>query len=231
MTVSLEHLRRIRSFVRRDGRMTPAQRRAVTELRGRFGLDVSEGLMDFSRIFGRSAPCYLEIGFGTGHSLLAAALQHPEVDFIGVETHLPGIGTLLAGIEEKGVTNIRVCHSDVVLVLGQCLAPESLAGVQIFFPDPWPKRRHHKRRLVQTPFIKDCLSKLAPGGILHLATDWEEYAVQMMRVLSEFSELENMAGAHQYAARSNQRPLVTRFEKRGEQAGHVIRELAFVKKI
>lgn len=224
------YLRRIRSFVRRDGRMTDAQRRAVATLWERFGLELSEGRLDVARAFGREAPCFLEIGFGTGHSLLAAASQYPEVNFIGVETHLPGVGTLLQGIETEGVTNIRLYHADVIEVMAQCLPEACLAGIQIFFPDPWPKRRHHKRRLVQPGFVAECLLRLAEGGVLHLATDWEDYALHMMRVLSAVPQLENLAGEGQFATRSAHRPLATRFERRGEQAGHVIRELAFVKK-
>jgi len=229
MTSNTEYLRRIRSFVRRDSRMTAAQKRAMAVLWPRFGLNVAEGWADFAKIFSRQAPCFLEIGFGTGHSLLAAAESHPEVNFIGVETHLPGIGSLLAGIEAAGVTNIRIYHADAVLVLAQCIQAASLSGLQIFFPDPWPKRRHHKRRLIQPDFIKTCLTKLNTQGLVHLATDWEDYAVHMMTVLSGFSELQNLAGPGQYAGRSERRPLTTRFERRGEQAGHVIRELAFVK--
>lgn len=223
-------MRRIRSFVRRDSRQTKAQQRAVTTYWPQYGLDANKRLDHFSEVFQREAPCWLEIGFGTGHSLLAAAIQNPQKNFIGVETHLPGIGTLLAGIVEQGVTNIRIYHADAVMVFTDCLSNQMLDGIQIFFPDPWPKRRHHKRRLIQPAFVAECLAKLKPEGMLHLATDWEDYAKHMMSVLSAFPELENIAGSGQYAERSEQRPLITRFEKRGEQAGHVIRELAFRKK-
>ena len=223
------YLRRIRSFVRRDGRMTDAQRRAVATLWERYGLALADGMQDNAEVFGREAPCFLEIGFGTGHSLLAAAKQYPEINFIGAETHLPGIGALLAGMEAESVSNIRLYHADVVEVMAQCLLPESLAGIQIFFPDPWPKRRHHKRRLVQPSFVAECVLKLEPGGVLHLATDWEDYAQHMLRVLSGVPDLQNLAGKGQFATRSAHRPLATRFERRGTQAGHVIRELSFAR--
>lgn len=229
MTDTCVHPRRIRSFVRRDGRMTAGQLRAVRESGPRFGLDAAAGMVNFPQVFGRVAPCFLEIGFGTGHSLLEAAVKHPEMDFIGVETHLPGVGALFAGIESAGITNVRVMHEDVVKVLAECIPDGSLAGIQIFFPDPWPKRRHHKRRLIQPSFVAACAAKLSAGGTLHLATDWEDYAVHMMRVLSDSPLLKNMAGLNQYAGRAERRPLITRFERRASLAGHVVRELAFVK--
>jgi len=224
------HLRRIRSFVRRDGRMTPAQQRAHAMYWPEFGLDVENGLVDLQKVFGRLAPCVLEIGFGTGHSLLDAAVRCPEHDFLGVETHLPGIGTLLSGIGRDGVGNIRIFHAEVVGVLAECIPDASLAGIQVFFPDPWPKRRHHKRRLIQPAFVEQMVNKLSLAGVLHLATDWEDYAVQMMRVLSGCSRLCNLAGVGQYASRSAGRGLVTRFEARAGVAGRAVFELQFVKK-
>ena len=222
-------LRRIRSFVRRDGRITDGQERVLTELWPDFGLELSAGLLHLPTVFGRNAPCTLEIGFGTGHSLLEIARAHPERDFIGVEMFKPGIGTLLLGIEAHGLTNIRIFYADAVFVLKQCIPSEGLEGVQLFFPDPWPKRRHHKRRIIQPDFINLIAEKLKPQGLLHLATDWDDYAKHMMRVLTSANSYVNLAGSEQYAARSCQRPVLTKFERRGERSGHLIRELQFAK--
>ncbi|MDX1900504.1 MAG: tRNA (guanosine(46)-N7)-methyltransferase TrmB [Gammaproteobacteria bacterium] len=230
MTTPIEFFRHIKSFVRREGRMTDAQRRAIDEGMPLFGLHLQMGLINPVEIFSREAPCVLEIGFGMGHSLLQAAMDSPETDFIGIETHLPGVGCLLAGIMQANIKNIRVYHADAVQVLAHSIPGSSLSGIQIFFPDPWPKRRHHKRRLIQTPFVQKLTDKLHTNGVLHLATDWEDYAKHMMQVLSNIDVLENVAGDNQYAERCLHRPVVTRFEKRGKQAGYVIRDLQFSKK-
>lgn len=227
MTNAIRLMRQIRSFVRRDSRMTKAQQRAIHEGMPTFGLSLSSGFVDFSKIFNNDAPCVLEIGFGMGHSLLQVAKENPTKNFIGIETHLPGIGHLLSGIEMAEIKNIRVYHADAVQVLTNCILDDALTEIQIFFPDPWPKRRHHKRRLIQNEFIQLLLKKLKMNGILHLATDWEDYAKQMMEVLSSFPQLKNMAGMGCYALRSMHRPILTRFELRGQKAGHVIRELQF----
>jgi tRNA (guanine-N7-)-methyltransferase len=221
--------RRIRSFVRRDGRMTEAQKRVLDELWPRFGLALEVGVLNFTKLFERDAPCLLEIGFGSGYSLLEIARAHPENNFIGIETYQPGIGSLLLGIEEHGLTNIRIFYQDAVEVLEQCIAPSSLDGVQIFFPDPWPKRRHHKRRLIQPEFVNLIVGKLKPKGVFHLATDWEYYARQMMRVLSQTRELVNLVGAGNFSERSTQRPIITKFEQRGTKNGRAILELQFAR--
>lgn len=223
-------LRKIRSFVRRDGRMTDAQRLAIEVNWPKCGLSLQAGLLDFDKTFNRHAPRILEIGFGSGHSLLAMAKSHPEQDFIGIETHQPGIGTLLHHVEVEQLTNVRVYYADAVEVLNQCIPDHSLDIVQIFFPDPWRKRRHHKRRLIQPEFVSLVAKKLKPGGELHMATDWKDYALHMMRVLSSSSEFKNAAGDGKYAERSAQRPVVTKFEQRGENSGHAIWELLFCKK-
>ncbi len=220
-------LRRVRSFVCRDGRMTEAQRRALDELWPRFGLTLAEGQVDYAKLFGREAPCILEIGFGSGHSLLAMAKEHPEKNFIGIEMHQPGIGTLLLGMELQKVDNIRIYYADAVEVLTQCIPPHSLDGVQLFFPDPWPKRRHHKRRLIQPEFVKNIATKLKPGGLLHMATDWQDYAKHMMKVLSESPDFVNLAGPMQFSIRSTHRPVTTKFEQRGTRSGRIIWELQF----
>lgn len=220
-------MRRIRSFVRRDSRLTEAQRHALEILWPQLGLNLTEGMIDLQSVFHRHAPCILEIGFGSGQSLLATAKAHPDYNFIGIETHQPGIGALLLNTHAEQLTNIRVFYGDAVEVLSQCIPEKSLDGIQLFFPDPWPKRRHHKRRLIQTPFIQLLISKLKHGGELHLATDWEDYAKEMMHVLSNLPELKNRAGVGKFAERSSQRPIVTKFERHGQHAGRAIWELQF----
>lgn len=221
--------RRIRSFVRRDGRMTEAQRRVLAEGWSTYGLNLQDGMIDFANVFGRKAPCILEIGFGSGHSLLEIARSSPAIDYIGIETYQPGIGTLLLGVEAHEVTNLRVYYADAVLVIQQCIPDASLEGVQIFFPDPWQKRRHHKRRLIQPVFVKQVAEKLKVGGLFHLATDWEDYAIQMMSVLSESPDFTNLAGVGQFSNRSSQRPVITKFEQRGHHSGRTIWELQFTR--
>lgn len=223
-------LRRIRSFVRRDGRMTEAQKQALAQNWPEVGLPCENKFCDFNAIFQREVPRILEIGFGSGQSLLAMAIAHPEHDFIGIETHQPGIGSLLLGMQLHDVKNIRIFYADAVEVLEKCIPFESLDVVQIFFPDPWPKRRHHKRRLIQTAFVNLIVSKLKKFGTLHLATDWEDYARSMMKVLSNTSELINLAGEQQFSNRSAQRPIITKFEQRGCASGHQIWELQFAKR-
>ncbi|EKD70052.1 MAG: tRNA (guanine-N(7)-)-methyltransferase [uncultured bacterium] len=223
-----EHFR-IRSFVRRIGRFTNAQERAMQENWPHFGLEISLGLIDDTHIFGREAPCFLEIGFGTGQSLLAVAKAQPEVNFIGVETHPPGVGALLLGMQAENLSNIRVFHTDVIDVLEKCISNASLDGVQIFFPDPWPKRRHHARRLIQPDFLKLIVQKLKANGVLHLATDWEDYAKHMLRVVSDNQQLINLAGLNQFGARSSQRPILTKFERRAVREGRKIYELQLQK--
>jgi tRNA (guanine-N7-)-methyltransferase len=222
-------LRKVRSFVKRDGRMTDSQRDALTRLWPQYGLKKEEGEINFSTIFKREAPRILEIGFGSGQSLLKMAKLHPEEDYIGIEMHLPGIGALLLGLEKEELTNVRVYYADAVEVLESCIPNESLDVVQIFFPDPWRKRKHHKRRLIQSDFVRLIASKLKPQGKLHIATDWEDYAQEMLKVLNIAEEFINLAGHGNFAQRSEQRPIVTKFEGRGERAGRAIRELQFTK--
>jgi len=222
-----KYLRSIRSFVLRTGRMTPAQQRALDEHWLRKGLERERGRLDFEQVFGRRAPVVLEIGFGMGQSLVAMAKAAPDKDFIGIEVHRPGVGKLLHTMAEEGVENIRAYCDDAVQVLEQCIADDSLAGVQIFFPDPWHKKKHHKRRLIQAEFLQLLRRKLAPGGVLHVATDWQDYAEHILDVLSRAEGFSNLAGEG-YSPRPEHRPK-TKFEMRGERLGHGVWDLLFEK--
>lgn len=222
-----KHLRSVRSFVLRTGRMTAGQQRALDEYWPRWGLEREQGRLDFAQVFGRRAPVVLEIGFGMGQSLVAMAKSAPDKDFIGIEVHRPGVGRLLHDMAEQGVDNIRAYCDDAVEVLEQCIADDSLAAVQIFFPDPWHKKKHHKRRLIQPEFVQLLRRKLAPGGVLHAATDWQDYAEHMLDVLSRAEGFRNRAGEG-YAPRPEHRPK-TKFEMRGERLGHGVWDLLFEK--
>ena len=232
--------RRIRSFVLRAGRITPAQQRALDELWPRLGIDLPPhgAPLDLDAVFGRDAPRALEIGFGNGENLLALAVAHPERDFIGVEVHRAGVGHLLLRAEEAGLTNLRVICHDAVEVLERHIAPGSLDEVLVLFPDPWHKKRHHKRRLVQPAFVDLVVSRLRPGGRLQLATDWEPYAQQMLEVLSACPALRNLAPAAGTPAAVGVDPgfvprptwrALTRFERRGHRLGHGVWDLSFEK--
>ena len=214
----------IRSFVLRQGRMSPAQHHAYDTLMPRYGIAFSEAALDYSAAFGRSAPVILEIGCGMGETTARIAAALPEKNFLGVEVHSPGVGALLKLIEQQQLANLRVIRHDAVEVVEHMIAPQSLAGVHLFFPDPWPKARHHKRRIVQPTFVKLLASRLAPGGYLHFATDWEPYAESMLEVLSCEPLLNN--GSDNFAPRPAHRP-VTKFETRGLKLGHGVRDLLF----
>jgi tRNA (guanine-N7-)-methyltransferase len=218
--------RRIRSYVLRNGRMTQVQRRALEAHWQRWGLEHDGCELAYDAVFGRAGPLVLEIGFGMGQSLVATAAATPGTNFIGIEVHKPGVGKLLHCMDERGVDNIRIYCHDAVEILRDCIPGASLDTVQIFFPDPWHKKRHNKRRLIQPSFVAQLISKLKPGGILHLATDWEDYAQQMMEVLGAAEGLSNTCGAGQFALRPEHRPL-TKFEMRGERLGHGVWDLVF----
>ncbi|GAB5453113.1 MAG: tRNA (guanosine(46)-N7)-methyltransferase TrmB [Halioglobus sp.] len=220
--------RRIRSYVLRSGRMTVGQERAYAANWSRWGLEPADGLLDFDACFGRDAPVTLEIGFGMGQSLLAMAAAAPQRNFIGIEVHKPGVGRLLHGMEEEGVNNLRVYCLDAVEVLRDCIPDHSLDTVQIFFPDPWHKKRHNKRRLIQEPFVAALAQKIQPAGVLHLATDWENYAQQMMEVLNSSAHFSNTCGPGEFAPRPEHRPQ-TKFERRGERLGHGVWDLVFTR--
>ena len=218
--------RPIRSYVLRTGRMTPAQRRAYEENWQRWGLEHGDGPIDYAGVFGRTAPRVLEIGFGMGQSLVDMAAAEPGTDFIGIEVHTPGVGKLLHTLLERDVRNVRAYCHDAVEVLRDCIPDASLDTVQVFFPDPWHKKRHHKRRLIQPPFVELLARKLRTGGLLHLATDWENYAQQMMAVLEASADFRNTRPAGEYTPRPQRRPL-TKFELRGERLGHGVWDLVF----
>lgn len=216
----------IRSYVRREGRLTPAQYRALSRLWPRYGIDPEAGVISPAEAFGRAAPCLLDIGFGNGEALLEQALAHPENDYIGVEVYRPGIGRLLRRASEHGITNLRVCRVDAMELLRSGLAPSSLGRISVFFPDPWPKKRHHKRRLIRPEFTALAARVLKPGGELWLATDWAQYAEDMLAVLDAAPEFSNLAYAGGFVPAAEGRP-VTRFEQRGLKLGHAIHDLRF----
>ena len=220
-------LRRIRSFVTRAGRVSTGQRRAMDELGPRFVIPYAPQQLDWNAVFGREAARVLEIGFGMGATTAEIAAHRPDDDFLGVEVHEPGVGALLKLMGEQQLSNIRIIQHDAVEVLEQMIAPESLDGVHIFFPDPWHKARHHKRRLIQPKFVALLVSRLKPGAYLHCATDWQNYAEQMLEVLGAESALENTVDG--YAPRPDYRP-VTKFERRGLRLGHGVWDLVFTRR-
>ncbi|MDZ4098069.1 MAG: tRNA (guanosine(46)-N7)-methyltransferase TrmB [Methylophilaceae bacterium] len=224
---TLKH-RPIRSFVLRQGRLTPAQQRAIETNMPRFGVAYSPVLLDLNALFGREQSAkVLEIGFGMGDSTAVIAKTNPEVDYLGIEVHGPGVGNLLRLIESEKLTNLRLIQHDAVEVLNQMVADGALDGVHIFFPDPWHKKRHNKRRLIQADFIKMLCSKMKAGAYIHVATDWQDYAEWVLEVLSAESMLENTSV--DYAPRPEYRPL-TKFEKRGLNLGHGVWDLIFLRK-
>ena len=220
------HPRAVRSYVLRAGRMGSGQQRALAELGPRFVLPFQAAPLAVEQVFGRRAPCIVEIGFGMGAATAEIAAARPDLDFIGIEVHEAGVGALLRLIGERGLTNLRIVRHDAVAVLEQMIAPASLAGAHIFFPDPWHKKRHHKRRLIQSAFVSQLVSRLARGGVVHCATDWQPYAEQMLQVLSTEPGLINTAAG--YAARPDYRPL-TKFEARGVKLGHGVWDLVFTR--
>ena len=223
-----EHHRSIKSFVLRQGHMTAAQQKAIDENWTTVGIDFQAALLDLNACFGRDNPKVLEIGFGMGTATAEIAHRLPETDFLAIDVHGPGVGNLCKLIAEQSISNIRVMRHDAVEVVEHMLADESLDGIHIFFPDPWHKKRHNKRRLIQIPFVQKLLPKLKHGGYIHLATDWEEYAIQMLEVLNSFPEqLHNTA--NDYAPTPAYRP-ETKFEARGKRLGHGVWDLIFIKK-
>lgn len=225
MTPDTPRRRPIRSYVLRAGRLGTGQARALQTVGPAYMLPWAESPLVFDQVFGRHAPVVLEIGFGMGDATAEIAALRPDENFLGVEVHTPGVGALLRHIDERGLSNLRLIQHDAVEVLRTMIPAASLAGCHIFFPDPWHKKRHHKRRLVQPAFVDLLVSRLAPGGYVHCATDWEDYAVQMLEVLGTSPALTNTADG--YAPRPAYRPL-TKFERRGQQLGHGVWDLVFV---
>ena len=223
-----EQRRAIRSFVLRQGRVSDAQRRALDELLPRFGVPFQNAPIDLDHLYGRHAPKILEIGFGMGEATAAIARTHPENDYLGLEVHSPGVGALLKRIAELGLSNVRLIQHDAVEVLQHMIAPATLDGVHILFPDPWPKKRHHKRRLIQGPFLALLALRMKAGATLHLATDWEDYALQMLEVLRAEPALRNENAGDGFSECPGTRP-ETKFESRGLRLGHRVWDLAFRK--
>jgi len=218
--------RHIRSFVRREGRLTIAQQRAIDTLGPKYMLEFDRQPLALDALFGRHAPRYLEIGFGDGKALAEMAAAQPEADFLGIEVHHPGVGSLLQRVEQQSLTNVRVICADVVEVLETMLADSSLDKVFMFFPDPWPKKRHHKRRLLQSNFVALLHKKLKPAGIFHMATDWEDYAMHMLAVMKTAPGFANTSNEGTFVMRPAYRPL-TKFEARGKRLGHGVWDLIF----
>ncbi|GKW12395.1 tRNA (guanosine(46)-N7)-methyltransferase TrmB [Pectobacterium punjabense] len=219
-------MRRIRSFVRRQGRLTNGQQLALDNYWPVMGVEYQAEQVDFNALFGRDAPVVLEIGFGMGASLVTMAAQHPEQNFLGIEVHLPGVGACLASAQEAGISNLRVMCHDALEVLIKMIPDGSLSMVQLFFPDPWHKARHNKRRIVQVPFAELVQSKLKVGGVFHMATDWEPYAQHMLEVMTSVAGYRNLSDNNEYVVRPESRPL-TKFEARGQRLGHGVWDLMF----
>lgn len=222
------HLRRIRSFVLREGRMTPAQQRAFEAHWARFGIDYSGKAQDFDAYFGRRAPRVLEIGFGNGEALAWASEHDPARDYIGVEVHGPGVGRLMNALAARQASNVRLYKHDAVEVLENEIPPAALAEVRLWFPDPWHKKRHNKRRIVQAEFVAMLATRVAPGGLLHLATDWEPYAQHMLEVMEAAPAWRNQHGAGRFAEKPAWR-IETHFERRGLKLGHGVWDLLYVR--
>jgi tRNA (guanine-N7-)-methyltransferase len=218
--------RPIRSFVLREGRMTEGQRQALDRLWPRFGVEFSGSPLDLPALFGNDRPVYLEIGFGNGDALARRAAQYPEFNHLGIEVHRPGVGHLLQLLEQEDLDNVRVLRQDAAEILRDGLAPGSLQGLYLFFPDPWPKKKHHKRRIVQPPFVTRMAQLIRPGGTVHMATDWQDYAEQMLACLKADDAFQNAAPDGGYLPRPDDRP-ETRFERRGQRLGHGTWDLLF----
>ncbi|NIP17361.1 MAG: tRNA (guanosine(46)-N7)-methyltransferase TrmB [Xanthomonadales bacterium] len=221
-----KYLRPVRSYVLRKGRLTPAQQRALEELWPEFGIKPGDRPVESAELFGREAPLIVEIGFGNGEATWRMARNEADFDFIGIEVHEPGVGHLLQALKAQQVANVRIAKTDAVEFMHERLHDGSLSGVRIWFPDPWPKKRHHKRRIVQAEFVDLLARKMKTGAVLHLATDWQPYAEHMLEVMRATADFENLSPAGDYCERPDWRP-VTKFEKRGDRLGHETRDLLF----
>ena len=225
----MQHIRTIKSFIKREGRLTPGQLRALEDLWPEFGIDFSEQALDLQKIFNRDAGRILEIGFGNGNSLWEMAKADPDRDYIGIEVHRPGVGHLLQLIEQSNIKNCRIISYDAVDVINKQIQDGSLDKVQLFFPDPWHKKKHHKRRIVQDDFVNMLAQKINSGGIFHLATDWEHYAEHMIRVMNRNENFKNLSEDNTFVPKPDYRP-TTKFETRGKKLGHGVWDMLYQKK-
>lgn len=221
-----KYVRKVKSFVLREGRTTKGQQYALDHYWSDFGLDFSKNILNFKEVFGNDAPVTLEIGFGMGRSLVEMAVAMPERNFVGIEVHQPGVGACILAAHEHGLKNLKVIHHDAVEVLDHMISSESLSCIQLFFPDPWHKKRHHKRRIVQVPFVEQLTEKLTIDGTFHLATDWENYAEHMIEVLEQVNTLVNTSEDGDFVPRPEFRPK-TKFEERGHKLGHGVWDIIF----
>lgn len=224
-----QHIRTIKSFIKREGRLTKGQQKALDDLWPQFGIDFSEQELDLKKIFERDAETVLEIGFGNGESLWKMAQADADRNYIGVEVHRPGVGHLLHLIEQSGIQNLRIISHDAVDIIKHQIKENSLDKVQLFFPDPWHKKKHHKRRIVQDEFVNMLATKIKTGGIFHLATDWEDYAEHMLAVMNRNSHFTNLSKDNTYVPKPEQRP-TTKFETRGLKLGHGVWDMLYQKK-
>ena len=227
---NIDRHRKIRSYVRREGRFTPAQKSAYESLWPVYGLDATAEQWDFSRVFDRQSDVFLELGFGDGRVLKMLSAEYPENDYLGIEVHRPGVGRVMRELDQQGLKNVRVASEDGMELLQNNIAADSLAGILIFFPDPWHKKKHKKRRMIQAEFVHMAASRLKPGGILHLATDWEDYAQQMLEVLSVEPLLINTSTEKTFVERPQSRP-ITKYEERGLRLGHGVWDLVFCRQV
>jgi len=221
-----KYIRKVRSFVKREGRLTKAQAKALADHWAIMGLNHQDGLLNFQALFANDNPVVLEIGFGMGKSLVEMAKNAPAINFIGVEVHKPGVGACIALAQEQGVDNLKVFEHDAIEVLADCIVNESLTTVQLFFPDPWHKKKHHKRRIVQPEFVETIRQKLKIGGVFHMATDWENYAECMLEDMNSAEGYKNLSDNNDYVPRPDSRPL-TKFENRGQRLGHGVWDIQF----
>ena len=223
-----KYIRKVRSFVKREGRLTKGQERALNDHWQTMGLNHSDGLIDTKALFGNDNPVVLEIGFGMGKSLVEMAKAAPLLNFIGIEVHKPGVGACISLAIEEGVDNLKVYEHDAIEILADCIPESSLTTVQLFFPDPWHKKKHHKRRIVSAEFVGSIHQKLKVSGVFHMATDWENYAECMLEDMQSSQGYKNLSETNNYVPRPESRPL-TKFENRGQRLGHGVWDLQFAK--
>lgn len=223
-----KYIRKVRSFVKREGRLTNGQAKALELHWSTMGLNHEDGVVNFSTLFGNDNPVVLEIGFGMGKSLVEMAKNAPELNFVGIEVHKPGVGACIALAQEEGVANLKVYEHDAIEILADCIPDSSITTVQLFFPDPWHKKKHHKRRIVSPEFVEGIRQKLKVSGVFHMATDWENYAECMLEDMQSSKGYKNLSETHDYVPRPDSRPL-TKFENRGQRLGHGVWDIQFAR--